>query len=38
LQDLTFLPYFGAAASTSVNNSLTFQGNPFNLSVCSNGG
>jgi hypothetical protein len=38
LQDLVFLPYFGAPASTSVNNSLSFQGNPFNLTVCSNGG
>jgi len=38
LQDLVFLPYFGAPPSTSVNNSLTFHGNPFSLSVCSNGG
>jgi hypothetical protein len=38
LQDLVFLPYFGAPTSTSVNNSLTFRGNPFSLSVCSNGG
>ena len=38
LQDLTFLPYFGAPASTSVNNSETFQGNPFHLGICSNGG
>lgn len=38
LQDLTFLPYFGAPPSTSVNNSLTFQGNPFGLGICSNGG
>ncbi|HLZ41524.1 MAG TPA: hypothetical protein VKQ11_11200 [Candidatus Sulfotelmatobacter sp.] len=38
LQDLTFLPYFGAPRSTSVNNELTFQNNPFNLGVCSNGG
>ena len=38
LQDLTFLPYFGAAKSTSANSSLTFQGNPFGLTVCSNGG
>ncbi|MFZ0807516.1 MAG: hypothetical protein WAN03_15075 [Candidatus Sulfotelmatobacter sp.] len=37
LQDLTFLPYFGAPASTSVNSSLTFQGNPFSLTMCSNG-
>jgi hypothetical protein len=38
LQDLTYLPYFGAPASTSVNNEMTFQSNPFNLKVCSNGG
>ena len=38
LQDLTYLPYFGAPPNTSANNSLTFQGNPFSLSVCSNGG
>ncbi len=38
LQDLTFLPYFGAAKTTSNNSSLTFQGNPFGLGVCSNGG
>jgi hypothetical protein len=38
LQDLTYLPYFGAPASTSANNALTFQGNPFHLGVCSNGG
>jgi len=38
LQDLTFLPYFGAPTSTSVNNSLTFQGNPFSLTTCSAGG
>jgi hypothetical protein len=38
LQDLVFLPYFGAPTSTSANNSLTFQGNPFHLGVCSNGG
>jgi hypothetical protein len=38
LQDLTFLPYFGAPAATSVNNALTFHGNPFGLGVCSNGG
>jgi hypothetical protein len=38
LQDLTFLPYFGAPTGTSVNHSLTFQGNPFGLTVCSNGG
>jgi hypothetical protein len=38
LQDLTFLPYFGAPSSTSANGSMTFQGNPFGLTVCSNGG
>lgn len=38
LQDLTYLPYFGAAKSTSANGSLTFQGNPFGLTPCSNGG
>ena len=38
LQDMTYLPYFGAPTSTSANGSLTFQGNPFNLTVCSNGG
>jgi len=38
LQDLTYLEYFGAPTSTSVNGLLTFQGNPFNLGVCSNGG
>jgi hypothetical protein len=38
LQDLTFLPYFGAPTSTSVGSSLTFQGNPFSLTPCSNGG
>lgn len=38
LQDLTFLPYFGAPTTTSVGGSLTFQGNPFSLTPCSNGG
>ena len=38
LQDLTYLPYFGAPKGTSANGSLTFQGNPFGLGVCSNGG
>ena len=36
LQDLVTLPYFGAPASTSVNNWFTFQGET--LSVCQNGG
>lgn len=38
LQDLTYLPYFGAPSSTSANGSMTFQGNPFGLTVCSDGG
>lgn len=38
LQDLVFLPYFGAPTSRSVNGWLTFQDNPFGLSFCSNGG
>ncbi len=38
LQDETYLGYFGAPTSGSVDNLLTFQGNPFNLKVCSNGG
>jgi hypothetical protein len=38
LQDLVFLPYFGAPASTSVHGWLSFQGNPFSLTTCSNGG
>jgi hypothetical protein len=38
LQDLTYLPYFGAPTSTSAGSSLTFQGNPFSLTTCSNGG
>ena len=36
LQDLTYLPYFGAPPSTSVNNQMSFQNNT-SLSVCSNG-
>ncbi len=36
LQDLVFLPYFGAPPSTSVNDWSTFQGET--LSVCQNGG
>jgi hypothetical protein len=36
LQDLVFLPYFGAPPSTSVNGWSTFQGEK--LSVCQNGG
>jgi hypothetical protein len=38
LQDLTYLPYFGAPTTTSVNKQLTFQNNPFHLTTCSNGG
>jgi hypothetical protein len=38
LQDLVFLEYFGAPNTTSAGGSLSFQGNPFNLTVCSNGG
>jgi hypothetical protein len=36
LQDLVFLPYFGAPTSTSVHGWLSFQDNS-SLSVCSNG-
>ena len=36
MQDLVYLPYFGAPPSTSVNNQLSFQNNT-SLSVCSNG-
>jgi hypothetical protein len=36
LQDLVFLPYFGAPASTSVNGYSTFQGET--IAFCSNGG
>jgi hypothetical protein len=36
LQDLVFLPYFGAPTSTSVHGWLSFQDNT-SLSVCSNG-
>lgn len=38
LQDLVFLEYFGAPTTTSAGGSISFQGNPFNLGVCSNGG
>jgi hypothetical protein len=38
LQDLVYLPYFGAPKTTSVGSKLSFQSNPFNLTVCSNGG
>lgn len=36
LQDLVYLPYFGAPPSTSVNKQFTFQGTT--LGVCSRGG
>lgn len=36
LQDLVWLPYFGAPKTTSANSWLSFQGNT-SLSVCSNG-
>jgi hypothetical protein len=36
MQDLVFLPYFGAPPSTSVNSWSTFQG--YSIGVCSNGG
>ena len=39
LQDLTYLEYFGAPTTTSVDGgALTFHDNPFGLGVCSNGG
>jgi len=38
LQDLVYLPYFGAPRSTSVSGAFTFHWNPFDLTVCSNGG
>ena len=38
LQDLTFLEYFGAPNTTSVGGAITFQGNPFGLGICNNGG
>lgn len=38
LQDLVFLPYFGANPSTSYMGWLTFENNPENRSYCSSGG
>jgi hypothetical protein len=38
LQDLVYLEYFGAPSTTSVGGEMTFQNNPFDLTVCSNGG
>lgn len=38
LQDLVFLPYFGAPPSTSVNNQFTFQGQAIPGGPCSQGG
>jgi hypothetical protein len=35
LQDLVYMPYFGAPANTSVGSQMTFQGTP--LFVCQNG-
>lgn len=37
LQDLTWLPYFGAPTTMSANMWLTFQGNPFGMTICSQG-
>ena len=38
LQDLVFLEYFGAPATTSFKGDLSFHDNPFGLGICSNGG
>jgi hypothetical protein len=39
LQDLTYLEYFGAAKTTSVDSGAeTFHDNPFHMGVCTNGG
>jgi len=39
LQDLTYLEYFGAPKTTSVDGGTeTFQDNPFGLGICNNGG
>jgi hypothetical protein len=38
LQDLVFLPYFGAANATAYEDQLTFQGNPEGISYCLHGG
>jgi len=39
LQDLTYLEYFGAPTTTSVDGGTeTFHDNPFHLGICSNGG
>jgi hypothetical protein len=39
LQDLVYLEYFGAPATTSVDGgALSFHDNPFDLTICSNGG
>lgn len=38
LQDLVYLPYFGAPSTTSADGSMTFRDNPFGLTVCSAGG
>jgi len=38
LQDLVWLPYFGAPPATSLHKQLSFQQNPFHLGICSQGG
>jgi hypothetical protein len=39
LQDLTYLEYFGAPTTTSVDGGTeTFHDNPFHLGICNNGG
>jgi hypothetical protein len=39
LQDLTYLEYFGAPTTTSVDGGTeTFHDNPFHLGICTNGG
>jgi hypothetical protein len=39
LQDLTYLEYFGAPTTTSVDSGTeTFHDNPFHLGICNNGG
>jgi hypothetical protein len=39
LQDLTYLEYFGAPNTTSVDGgALTFHDNPFGMGICTNGG
>jgi hypothetical protein len=38
LQDLVYLEYFGTPTTTSVGGEMTLQNNPFDLTVCSDGG